>query len=387
MASGYQILLGGQPADADLMTLMVSLDVDESMDLPGAVQLEVPLSRTPDGEYTYLNDPRFAPLASVAVVATVDGDIADPLGGMFGAGTVSQCIFDGYVLSHKVHLETGATRSMLTVWGQDASWLMNLQEKTREWVDLTDADVAAAIFNEYGVVPAADIFDEDSPAHTEAGHSLMQRGSDIQFLRTLARRNGKLCRIFCDESPDIRIGWFAAPNLDGAPQVRLVLNDPDNWNVAAIDLEWDATRPTGVLARQALFTDPDPDAGVGDTNESGLPLLGDLSLEDFTGTPMVVVLAAPVDDAGELSMRAQAVLREADWFVRCIGEADVERLGAVLRAGMLVSLEGVGQVHSGAYLVWSVRHRITRQAHTMKFTLVRNAVGAPPLGVGLPGGF
>ena len=42
MASGYQLLLGGQPADADLMTLMVSLDVDESMDLPGAVRLEVP---------------------------------------------------------------------------------------------------------------------------------------------------------------------------------------------------------------------------------------------------------------------------------------------------------------------------------------------------------
>jgi phage protein D len=365
----------------------VSLDVDESMDLPGAVQLEVPLSRTPDGEYTYLNDARFVPLASVAVVATVDGAIDDPMGGLLGAGTVSQCIFDGYVLSHKVPLETGTTRSLLTVWGQDASWLMNLQEKTREWVDLTDADVAAAIFNEYGIVPAAGIFDEDSPAHTERGHSLMQRGSDIQFLRTLARRNGKLCRIVCDASPDARIGHFAAPSLEGLPQVNLIINDPSNWNVAAIDLEWDATRPTGVVARQALFSDPDPDAAVGDARESGLPLLGDLSLEDFTGEPMVVLLAAPVDDAGELAMRAQAVLREADWFVRCVGEADVERLGAVLRAGMLVSLEGVGQVHSGVYLVWSVRHRITRQAHTMKFTLVRNAVGAPPTGAGFPGRF
>ena len=36
-------------------------------------------------------------------------------------------------------------------------------------------------------------------------------------------------------------------------------------------------------------------------------------------------------------MRAQAVLREAGWFVRCEGEADVARLGVVLRAGMMVA--------------------------------------------------
>ena len=62
---------------------------------------------------------------------------------------------------------------------------------------------------------------------------------------------------------------------------------------------------------------------------------------------MTVMLAAPVDDGGELTLRAQALLREAGWFVRCEGEADVERLGVVLRAGMLVALIGVGALHSG----------------------------------------
>src|SRR5262249_7988830 len=121
-----------------------------------------------------------------------------------------------------------------------------------------------------------------------------------------------------------------------------------------------------------------------DTSDSGLALLGDRSLAAFSGKPMTVMLAAPVDDAGELKLRAEAVLREADWFVRAEGEADVERLGAVLRAGMLVTLDGIGKLHSGTYLVWSVRHRITQKAHTMKFTLVRNAVGASPAG-GLAG--
>ena len=32
------------------------------------------------------------------------------------------------------------------------------------------------------------------------------------------------------------------------------------------------------------------------------------------------------------------------------------------------------------WLVWTVRHRLTQEAHKMTFTLLRNAVGAPPPG-------
>ena len=57
---------------------------------------------------------------------------------------------------------------------------------------------------------------------------------------------------------------------------------------------------------------------------------------------MTVLLAAPVDDGGELTLRAQSLLRESAWFVRCEGEADLARLGVVLRVGMIVAIEGVG---------------------------------------------
>ena len=78
---------------------------------------------------------------------------------------------------------------------------MNLTEKVKEWVDVTDADVANAIFGDYGITPSDQNTADDSPSHTESGHSLMQRGSDIQFLRTLARRNGKVCRVACADKP------------------------------------------------------------------------------------------------------------------------------------------------------------------------------------------
>jgi phage protein D len=318
------------------------------------------------------------------VVVTPPGDATtNGLGSLLGGGggaPGNQCIFDGCVLSQKLHLETGTTNSTVVVWGQDASWLMNLTEKTREWVDMTDADVANSIFGDYGITPADDNTSDDSPSHTESGHSLMQCGSDIRFLRMLARRNGKFCRVICADQPGQPTGYFAKPDLSPAPVVTLTVNDPQAWNVNAVDVEWDATRPTSVIARQALFNDSTPTGVTGDTSDSGLTALGSRGLAGFTGNPMTVLLAAPVDDAGELSMRAAALLRESMWFVKCQGEADLQRLGVVLRAGNTVSLAGVGSLHSGTYLVWSVRHLITPDSYKMKFSLVRNAIGQPATG-------
>ena len=164
--STYQIYLGGQPADDAFYNDVVSLEVEESMDLPGAVQLTMPVNRTDAGDLTYLADARFGPMANLAVVATPSpgsgagspsaslGDVASALGVGGGGGPSGQCIFDGYVLSHKIHLETGNANSTVAVWGQDASWLMNLEEKAKEWVGVTDADVAGSIFGDYGITPS-----------------------------------------------------------------------------------------------------------------------------------------------------------------------------------------------------------------------------------------
>ncbi|HSZ60724.1 MAG TPA: contractile injection system protein, VgrG/Pvc8 family [Terriglobales bacterium] len=367
MSATFQFLLNGDPADDALLAQMGTLEIEENADLPGAIQLTLPVDSDGNGDLTYVNDPRFQPFSNLAVVVTP-------------AAGGDECIFDGYVLSNKLHLQKGTTGSTLQVWGQDASWLMNLQENAKEWVDVTDADVANSIFGNYGITPADDNTDDDSPSHTEDTHTLMQRASDIQFLRLLARRNGKLCRVACTDTPGDRTGYFAKPDVDGDPVVTLELNDPTQWTVETLDFEWDVSRPTEVQAAQALFNDSDEDGVSVDQTDSGLDPLDDQDLAAFSGKSMTVMLTAPVDSADELTLRAESVLREAGWFVRCTGQADVSRLNAVLRVGTVVQINGAGALNSGNYFVWSVRHSIDKQAHKMNFILVRNAVGTPPAG-------
>lgn len=375
MPTTYQMRLDGAPIDLSLYDKLTSFEVEESLDLPGAVQFSLPVSRTKDGDLTVVGDSKFGPFTTVAVIAEAD------------AG--KQCIFDGMILAHSAKLNAGVAGSSVQVWGQDATWLMNIEEKVREWPGVDDATVASTIFGEYGISPASENSADDSPSHPESGHSLMQRGTDFQFLRMLARRTGKLCRVYCKAEAGQRTGYFAKPSLESDPVIVLKPNDPVAPNVSGLELKWDVARPTLVQARQSLFSDTSAEGVPGDAIETGLKLLDERGLESFAGKSNKTLLTTSADTAGELLQRAQAVLRDSGWFVRCECEVSAARVNIILRAGDILSIDGVGKLHSGKYLVRSVRHTITRDAHLMKLLLVRNAVGpasdAGGSGISLPG--
>ena len=366
MAQGFQVLFGGQAANAAFYELVASLEVEESADLPGAVEFTVPVATHGAAgaeDLTLVGDDRFKPYARVAVVATPD------------SGS-DACIFDGHVLSHKVHVDRGTTAATLRVWGQDASCLMNLKEQLREWKDKTDGAAANDIFRSYGFAVAAGNTDDDSPQHTEAGRTLIQRATDAQFLRDRARKNGKLFRVCCSDTPGRNTGYFIKPKLDVSADVTLILNPPAAATDDALDFEWDVARPTRVLAQLLVDSKDADEAGTG---ESGLRLLEATSLAAFAGgddRTMEARLTTAAGSVEELKQRASSLLREASWFVKCEGETDLSRLKAVLRVGQVVRVNGAGRLHSGNYFVWSVRHTITAESHRMRFVLVRNAVGS-----------
>jgi len=361
--STYQVLFNGTPADQEFYDVVSRLEIEENADLPGAISLQLPVAEK-DGDLSWVGDARIAPYANIAVVATPDGGS-------------TQCIFDGYVLTQKVHMPSGPAGATVDVWGQDATVLMGLTENIKEWSGLSDVDVANQIFQTYGFTPASDNGSETGPSHTDDEHTLMQRASDADFLRRLARRTGRWFRVICADTAGQRTGYFASPSLTGDPVFTFDVNDPSKSSVALLDFSWDVTRPSSVAARQASLTDSDKDGVSAETSDSGLKPLDAQDLAAFAGKTKQVILTAAADTA-ELPGRATGLLREAGGFARCEGSADVNVVKQVVRVGSVVAVEGCGSLLSGSYLVWSVRHSITTQAHAMAFVLVRNAMGPQP---------
>ena len=371
MTATVQLSLGGVPVAADFYAAIQNLEVEERADGPGSLVLCLPVNRTSAGDLRYVGDGTFEPNTNVSVVVTP-------------AGQVSECIFDGYVLSWKLHLDRASGSSAIEVWAEDASWLMNVSDTVREWSGMTDGEVANEIFSSYGFAAASGNTDDDSAQHDDDAHSLFQRATDLRFLRGLARRNGKFCRVGCTDTPGVRTGYFVSPALDETPAATISLVDPETWSVDSLDFDWDVMRPTAVDASQVPLDDNSESSVAGDSTDSGLAALDARDYPTYSGQTSTLVLTATAD-APELTQRSAATLRDAGWFVRCHGATNLDRLGAMLRAGSVVTIEGAGSLQSGSWLVWDVRTQITADLVAFQFTLMRNAMGPTPAG-GLPGG-
>src|SRR6185503_5955922 len=118
-------------------------------------------------------DPRVDAGNELAVVRVVDG--ADVY------------LVKGPVTGHRVHIEHGMIDAWLDVVGADATIAMDRETKTKVWSDVTASDVVQTIASGYGmkVVPEA------TPSRSiEDKHTLVQRETDLQFVRRLARRYG-----------------------------------------------------------------------------------------------------------------------------------------------------------------------------------------------------
>jgi hypothetical protein len=182
----------------------------------------------------------------------------------------------------------------------------------------------------------------------------------------------------------VRTGYFVSPAVDGTAAATISLVDPETWSVDSLDFDWDVMRPTAVDASQVPLDDNSESSVPGDSTDSGLPPLDARDYPTYSAQTSTLVLTAAAD-APELTQRTAATLRDAGWFVRCHGSSNVDRLGAMLRAGSIVTIEGAGSLQSGNWLVWDVRTQITVDLVSFEFTLMRNAMGPAPAG-GLPGG-
>jgi len=280
----------------------------------------------------------------------------------------THCLVKGPIHSQQIHLEHGGAGSWVEVKGSDTSVVMDREARSAVWADVTDSDAVSTILGNYGYSPDVQA---TAAGHFENKHSLVQRESDLSFVRRLARRNGFLFWVTTDATGN-ETAHFKRPLLDGQSERELTINMTSP-NVESLDISWEAEHPTSIEGKQLdLNTRTDMDVAVEQTPQT---VLGDRSLSSITGYRQSVFLSAPADDAGDMRARGEGAFIEADWFIRATCETSLDLMGAPIRAHTMVELRGAGSRHSGKYFVAGVRHMIDASAHRMGLELIRNGWG------------
>jgi len=352
---------------ADDLAAAADVVVSERMGHPTRweLQLPAPVERQ---DIPALKDARLDPGKPVSIFAE------DGSGGI-------DCLVSGPVDGHAITLLHGGGNNRLTVLGGDASIAMDREVRVRQWSG-PDGAAIMAICGQYAIpcLPGP-----EAMTRMSMQHPLVQRATDLSFLRRLAQRNGCqfwLRPIAARVGPVVNQGFFQPIAFsDGKlPVLRMNAKAGGKSNtIDALDIEFATDAPTEVQAGGVATTDVSDftgDATLGDMEPLGQTPIGQIGT-----TPRTTRLTVPGDGASDLEPRGRSVLAEAQFFLSATTATTVKRLGHIIHAHDTVRVEGAGSRHSGRYYVAGVTHRINTDAHTMDLHLIRNAWDEEPGGL------
>lgn len=357
VATSYRLQVGGAAATPDLLAALQAVEVEDHAQMPDMCRLRVAVGVSEGGSrWSVLDDDLFRRLTPVKVLARVGSSGAEPL-------------FDGYVVETRAVLSNEPGKSHLDVVAMDPTVLMSLDERVRAWPNVTESDVASTLFGEHGF--GADV-EATSRRREEASQTLVQRGTDLQFLKRLASRVGYEVFVDVDARSGEVKGHFHRPRLETEPQGVLTVNMGDATTVNRFQARFDMLRPV-----TAEVTGVDAESGEPQPAQVESVALRNLGRETPIAERPRRVLPAQTGlaEGGELTAFAQAVVDRASWAIRAEGELNAASYGGILRAKKPVLVRGAGRRFSGAYYVERVQHVLTGDGYLQRFALRRNALG------------
>jgi hypothetical protein len=350
---------GDQLSDDDLRELG-EIQAEEAADKADAAVLTAGLSAASDGSWTCVLDPLAAPETPIAVELS-HGD--------------ASYRFDGLSAEAAWTVDPEGP-SQMTIKAQDRTLELDREEKVTVWSGTSDSAIAESIFGNYGM--SAEV--ESTPDAPDPDvHVVLQRGSDLGFLRALARKWGYALWV---ENAEGRVtGHFAPLDPLADPQGELSLAFGGDAQRVQVDARLVEGRRVKASRIPPLSdTEQTGDAPGDDQAQGSAPLGG-----------VATALLAPSDVEGEVdpSSTAEGLARTGAFGVTLTAEIDTARVGLLVRARRTILVAGLGDQLSGRYLVQRVRHVVALERHVQHLTLVRNALGLSgdePFGGGGLGG-
>jgi phage protein D len=405
----YEIAFNDETVDEDFYGDVESLIVEENLTQASTMRLRLAITLDDNGVWDYLDDGRLEVFTKVSVRIgfTGGGGLAGALSGALGALTGGEGndglerVFDGYITAVSPNWDSEPGGSHLEIEAMDTSVLMSLEEKIATWPNLSDSDIVQQIVSGYGVQVNVD---STPTVHQENDTTIVQRHTDIQFVRELAQRNGLEFYFETDKDSGEVTAFMRAPQLESTPLPDLAIQFGEESNLKSFGARVIGQRPLSVKTTQVDVKANSPNlAQVGDTQ---LTKLGDTDANSLIGGPLgslvsprdvlaqMLLLGPPTSDATELQTLAQAVRDEAGWLITANGEVNSDAYQTVLRPHRMVLVKGAGSRYSGKYYLTRVTHELQADGNYLqRFEARRNArdldgseqFGGNGLGLPIPG--
>jgi phage protein D len=363
----FRLFFDNAPADQERLDRFGEIRVSQAIGMAAEAELELPIGTDLDGAWSGFGEDFAEPFTRVRIEIQLGSD-------------AFVALIDGPVVGTRFHLSAEPEASRMTLVVQDDSVLLNRDEKVAFFEDMASHEIAEALYGEHGLQAEVDSTPAAGAAFTRV---VVQRGTNMQLIKELARRHGMFAYVRPGDAPGASVGVFQRPRLAPGDLPELLLLGPDR-NVDQFEMEFDALRPTTAAAAGVRIIDKEFVSAEADSADDAP--LGEEAALDVLTAPAATLLARTREEEADLDAATAAAVNLSSWAYSARGAVDADRYGGVLAPHQVVRVAGVGPVLSGDYLVSQVTHVISDAAYRQQFSLRRNARSAGGGGLGIPGG-
>ncbi len=338
---------------ADLYLFLQEVTVDTSREDASEAVLRFETRRDVDGTWVIQDDDRIRPWRLLMIEAAF--------------GDETEEVMRGYIREIQVEFPEDSGSAHVTVTIQDESLRLDREHKRRGWgtenQPTTDAAIAGTIVGEH------DLGVEDVLGPGQANLTLSQDDTDIKFLQKRAEANGY--ELLFREG---RV-YFGPMRLTGTPQGTIMVYAGSSTNCVSFGVQDDGHRPDRVTYDLA------PATGTATESETLTPDLDVLGTETAASDDVLDdrfawrVSREGVSDSGQARDGAQQRANQESMKIKAQGVLDGTLYGHVLKTGLTVGVDGVGDRHSGVWYVDKVTHTFDLDGYREDFELLRNAYG------------
>lgn len=367
MTVEYRAYFNARPADQAVLEQVRELRIDQAIGMAAEAEIELDIAADDNGAWSGVAADGFQPFERVRLEVKTFGD------------SDFVALIDGPIVGQRFVLAESSGQARMTLVVHDDSVLLNQEEEVQLFEELSASDIATQLYSAAGLTAEVDSV---PVAAGGVERVVVQRGTAMQLLRDLARKNGLFAYVKPGATVGTSVGVFKGLELSRNVHPQLSLMGGRR-NIERFECEFDGLRPTHAAVSGINLTDKR--VLESESQQASLDPLGARHSHDIVQVGNTL-LARTREESADLDAAAQAVVDFSSWAYSAELEVSGDSYGAVLQPYEVVTVAGPGGYLGGDYLIGRVLHRVSSRGYLQQVSLRRNARSDGGGGLGLPGG-
>jgi hypothetical protein len=351
----FKLFFDGASATAEQLDKVDEIVVDQAIDRAWEARLKIPVCVNNDGKWEGEQEAWMKAFTRIRVEV-------NPGNGKFVP------LIDGPVVGFDSARSAYPGKSVVTAVVHDDSALLNREAKVEVHKGQSDSDLARQIFAAGNLVPDVD----PTPPQPDPNGGSVRRGTPMQYLRDLARRNHDFhAYVLPGKMASQSIGCFKryAKDTDGLPDMILLGADR---NIETFNVNNNAQSASTVQAATLSISHDAVKTNTASYRDA--TLMGDQSPDADDPHPATRLLPPGQSDQVDPDQATKGAAAESGFSLQATGSIVPFCYPAVLSPYRCVMVKISDSRYSTKYLISQVTHTLTRSIYTQSFSMKGNGV-------------